>query len=403
LLQNKAFRLFCKRSNIPRASLQACVGGGGGRARQRGGGHRARFDAATSTRGFVQMSAPRKGSLSLSLSLPQAGDGDAEARGAGGRVCRPRSIQRLFEGKRVSAHGSPSPLREGRSPDPDPRAREATHTQHAQHTQPGSGSGGEGRGVKVQDFAFNSLRRSHRPKHAGRAGSVSVSVTGAGAGPGAGGGIAFSLRQFDSPSSSPIDGTSPACNASSLPEGGGGSGGGGSPARRTSRASSDLPSPMPRPVTEQRSRRSSSVTDTSRSGIADGGRKGTEDKPKVSWGKAYAAAAALASSSGSGDYPAPAPSAAARTLPRCMSGGSLAGTAAAPGVDWRFPRPRDSGAPPALESRGLDVRGKEARGGGGGGGGGRPQQGRTVTSDAVGVSGRDKVQPLFSDKEMDKM
>ena len=348
LLKNKQFRMFCKNARVPRSSLQACARKK--RVRRKDIGN---FDPITATRGFLQMSAPRKGSICVD-------DSDSTVKNV--KVINPRSIQRLFEGKRV--HEGELISTPARVASPTPVEQQQQQTSAACSPPPSL--------IKVTDFAFSSLRRSHKPKYSGRSGSVSVV-----------GGIGVGLKT-DQTSTEP----SVMSKRKSVSIGG----------------EMDLQSSFIRPSRGNRPLGNSDCELPFAS-------KTPEEKPKVSWSKAYAAASALASgstASSSGKPDGPLYASQTPTLPRALSGGSLAGTTTASVVDWRFHR---QNVQPAYENEkekssgkyAPSIRGTNSQSSETAANTRLVQRNRNVTSDALGGAKDIKVQPLFSNREMDKM
>lgn len=356
LLKNKQFRMFCKNARVPRASLQACVR----KKRIRRKDHR-NFDPITATRGFLQMSAPRKGSVCVD-------DSDSAVKNV--KVINPRSIQRLFEGKRV--HEGELIATPSRVASPSPADQQQ---QYSVTCSPPSS-------VRVTDFAFNSLRRSHKPRYSGRSGSVNIV-----------GGIGIGLKtdQFQG-----LGGSSHATDSSLMTKRKSASIGG----------EMDLQSNFIRPSGGGRAGGSS---DYEQLPFAS---RTPDEKPKVSWSKAYAAASAFASGStaaSSGKSGGILSGSQTPILPRALSGGSLAGTNTASVVDWRFHR---QNVQPAYESKkdkttsskyAPNIRGSQSPSSDSVASVRMTQRHRTVTSDTSGSTKDNKVQPLFSDREMDKM
>lgn len=343
--------MICTNARIPRACLKAYARTSR-RVRRKNTGN---FDPITSTRGFLQMSAPRKGSI--------CNDDSSDTGVKTSKVIHPRSIQRLYEGKRVY-EGEIIPL----------PTRPTSPVETIPVIPPNAGQ------VKVTDFAFNSLRHSQRSKHSGRSGSV-ASI----------GGIAFNLKYLGSEIPSAANPIVPPSDSSPT-------------VRRKSAVTreTDLVFPSAHPTLNSRSRGFSESESVPV--------QNSDGKCKVSWSKAFAAATAMATGSADSNASSKCP-----VISRASSGGSLAGNASVSAVDWRFHKQKaqplyeinKDRAKKSRSSSGLrgshnysssDVLSGIAVASG-------PNENRTVTPDSISglTSGKDKVQPLFSDKEMDKM
>lgn len=304
------------------------------------------------------MSAPRKGSICVE---------DSETGIKSSKIIHPRSIQRLFEGKRVH--------------DVDPSIFPTVTSSTQEQLQPLSLPTPAGSQVKVTDFAFRSLRRNNKPRHVGRTGSVAPS-----------GGIAFNFKSVGSDLHNSSSSTHDSDSSPIM--------------RRRSNASREIGTFLPSDNLSGVGRnRRNSESETAPN-------KHKEEKQKVSWSKAYAAAAAFANGKvgdvAKSEGVSPPPS--TPTLPRAMSGGSLSGTTTASAVDWRFHK--QSSQPvfevkmKKVEKVGEGLKGSHSYSSNDVLNGRSLSSAlRTLTPDSVGGVGlsKDKAQPLFSDKEMEKM